>query len=260
MTCNYKGVPIFYTDQGKGAPVVLLHGFLEEHSMWSSLMNDLVSRHRVIRIDLLGHGQSGHLGYIHSMEDMAEAVKCVIDILQLNNITLIGHSMGGYVSCAFAKAYPEILAGICLLNATPLPDTPERKQLRKRANHMAQSQYEALVRMSFVNLFDPMARQAHQPAIDMALSKALQTPVQGYIAANKGMAIRDNYTTVWKNLSIKKAMILGRTDWIVDAQLHKDKFESYCDLFDIIEGGHMSHISNQKCVLKAIQQFLFLEK
>ena len=80
------------------------------------------------------------------------------------------------------------------------------------------------------------------------------------MAANKGMAIRNDYTEVWKELNTKKAMILGRTDWIVDAQLHKDKFESYCDQFAIIEGGHMSHISNQKCVLQAIQQFLFLEK
>ncbi len=260
MTCNYKGVPIFYTDQGQGAPLVLLHGFLEEHSMWSSLVDILGKTHRVICIDLLGHGQSGHLGYIHSMEDMSDAVKGVIDILQLNDVTIIGHSMGGYVGCAFAKAFPDLLTAICLLNSTPLPDTSERIQLRKRANHMAQSQYEALVRMSFVNLFDPKARQKHQPAIDAALTKALHTPVQGYMAANKGMAIRDDYTDMWKELNAKKAMILGRTDWIVDAQLHKDKFESYCDLFDIIEGGHMSHISNQKCVLQAILRFLFLEK
>lgn len=224
--------------------------------MWNSFIQPLASTRQLILIDLLGHGQSACLGYIHSMEDMAEVVKHIIDILQLNDIMLIGHSMGGYVSCAFAKAFPEKVQGICLLNATPLPDTDERKALRTRANKMAQTQYDSLVRMSFINLFDPKAKEEHQPAIEVALSKALQTPLQGYIAANKGMAIRKDYTAFWKETTHKKAMILGQTDWIVDAQLHKDQFKSYCNQFEIVDGGHMLHISNQNCVQEALERFL----
>jgi pimeloyl-ACP methyl ester carboxylesterase len=259
MNIIHKGASIFYHVQGQGRPLVLLHGFLENSTMWDVFLPELTKTHQIICIDLLGHGQSESVGYIHSMEEMSHAIYAVIDILQLNDITIIGHSMGGYVGCAFAKAYPEIVHAICLLNSTPDADTPDRKLLRKRANKMAQTQYEQLVRMSFVNLFDPEAKISHAAAIDTALFEALQTPVQGYMAANEGMAKREDQNGFWENTACIKGMILGATDWIIHAEEHKKRFASCTDFFTIIEGGHMSHISNTMATLNAIQGFLELQ-
>ena len=150
---SFKNIKISYTDSGKGPVVVLLHGFLENKRMWKEIVPEVSNTNRVLAIDLLGHGQTDCLGYVHSMELMAEAVLAVLKLLRIRKITIIGHSMGGYVSLALADKRPEMIRGLCLLNSTSLSDDIERKKLRERANKMVQSNFTNMVRMSFVNLF-----------------------------------------------------------------------------------------------------------
>ena len=107
MNLQFKGIDLFYTDQGTGIPVILLHGFLENSTMWDDLTPELSKKYRVICIDLLGHGNTACLGYIHTMELMAEAVEAIIKYLQIKQSVLIGHSMGGYVALAYAEKNPK---------------------------------------------------------------------------------------------------------------------------------------------------------
>ena len=256
MEITHKGSRIFYTNQGKGSPIILLHGFLENSTMWDSLIPFLIKNHQVVSIDLLGHGKSECIGYIHTMQDFTESIHTVIDALQLTNSTIIGHSLGGYVGIAFAKAYPEKITALCLLNSTPEADPPERKQVRLRANKMVKTQFEQLVRMSFVNLFDPASKEKFHEMIAEALDHALKTPIQGYIAANEGMRLRDDSTLFWKNAPFKRGMILGENDWIINAQQQEQSFASSIEYFSIIKGGHMSHISNKNVMVQEILNFL----
>jgi pimeloyl-ACP methyl ester carboxylesterase len=83
MILQYKGINIFYTDDGKGHPIVFLHGFLENVSMWNPFIPELSKNNRVVCIDLLGHGKTDCLGYVHSMEAMAHTVKAVLDHLKI---------------------------------------------------------------------------------------------------------------------------------------------------------------------------------
>lgn len=256
MTTTYKGTPVYYSETGQGPVLVLLHGFLEDSSMWNPFIPTLSLRYRVVCIDLLGQGSSGTRDRIHTMQDMAAAVNVVLIKLDLAQITLIGHSMGGYVCCAFAKAYPEKVIGICLLNSTPKADSPERKKIRIRANIMARENYEQLVQMSFINLFNSTTRNAHKQAISHGLSVALRTSVKGYIAANTGMMQRDDYTTFWKEAIFKKGMILGQEDWIVDSSYHTTHFQNDLDFFKILPGGHMSHIGQAQETIQNLLNFL----
>lgn len=256
MTITHKGVSIYYTESGQGDALVLLHGFLENSWMWEPFIPELSKSHRVICVDILGHGKTPCIGYIHTIEEMATAVHAVIDSLQINNVTIVGHSMGGYVGCAFAKAYAEKLTALCLLNSTPLPDPEERKLLRERANTMAAENYTQLVRMSFNNLFAPEIREKYSKEISQGLTEALKTSVQGYRAANSGMRLRQDYSQLWNEGAFKKGFILGQDDWIIDSALHKTNFEKPSDYFKIIPGGHMSHIGQRSVVLKHIRSFL----
>ena len=153
MTLEYKGTYIVYSDQGKGSTIVLLHGFLENSLMRIDVKSVLVKRYRVITIDLLGHGQTGCLGYIHTMEQMADAVLAVLKSLRLRRVVMIGHSMGGYVALALAQRSPNMIKGLCLMNSTAQADDKDRKGLRVRANKMAQRNFNNMVRMSVGNLF-----------------------------------------------------------------------------------------------------------
>ena len=107
MTFHYKNIPIHYKTFGNGPGIVLLHGFLESATMWKSLIPQLSKNKFVITIDFPGHGKSGVISEIHTMELMAEVVNELLLHLQISSATFIGHSMGGYVSLAFTELFPE---------------------------------------------------------------------------------------------------------------------------------------------------------
>jgi len=122
------------------------------------------------------------------------------------------------------------------------------------------TQFEQLVRMSFIHLFDPSAATRHKTAIEKALIQALQTPVSGYTAANEGMRLRPDYAHLWKNERLKKGFILGRTDWIIDAEAHYEYFHQQSDYFHILNTGHMSHITDTTGTLNAMTEFMVISQ
>lgn len=103
MILTYKGISISYSVSGQGKTVTLLHGFLENSTMWKDTVANLERTHQVITIDLLGHGLTDALGYVHTMEDFADAVNAVLTNLNITSTTLVGHSLGGYVALLSPK-------------------------------------------------------------------------------------------------------------------------------------------------------------
>ena len=253
---NYKNINVAFSSEGKGSVVVLLHGFLENSTMWNAIIPVLAQKNRVITIDLLGHGNTECLGYVHTMEDHANMVKHVLNHLKLRKFTLIGHSMGGYVALAFAHLFPNTIKGLCLMNSTFKSDDDERKILRTRSIKIAETNYQNIVRMSFTNLFSEHSRETHKTEIKEALSEALKTPVRGYIASQEGMRIRKDFTKLFKNASFKKAIILGEKDWIIDTKTMLLFAEKNHIPTTILSEGHMSHIENKKELIETLKTFV----
>ncbi|WP_426432049.1 alpha/beta fold hydrolase [Winogradskyella sp. HB-48] len=245
MTLDYKNIKLHYTISGKGDTVVLLHGFLETIAMWKDLEPEFARTHQVICIDLLGHGQTESLGYVHTMNDMADAVLAVLKHLKIKRAKVVGHSMGGYVALALAEQQPQLFEGLCLMNSTFEADSEERKVLRSRANEMATTNFENLVRMSFANLFAPESRVSFKVEYEWALDIALKTSLQGYMSANEGMKLRPNRFNVLKSLNAHRLIIAGKKDALID----RDKLVSQLTNTDIdyteLSEGHMSHIENK---------------
>ena len=255
MIVKFKETTVFYTDTGKGNSVVLLHGFLENNTMWNTVVEKISKRNRVICIDLLGHGKTGSIGYIHSMEEMAEAVKTVLQELKIRRAIFIGHSMGGYVALAFAEKYLKNVKGLCLLNSTSQADSEERKKLRLRANEMAKENYETLVKMSIGNLFAEQTREQFSEVIDKIKIEALKTPVRGYIAASEGMRLRENKEEVLQTID-KRLMIAGKQDSILNYEsVVKESNRTNTPLVEL-PNGHMSHIEAKEELLEALTNFV----
>ena len=252
----FKNTKISYTDSGKGAVVVLLHGFLENKHMWKEIIPVISRNKRVLAIDLLGHGHTECLGYIHPMELMAEAVAAVLKSLRIRKITLIGHSMGGYVSLALSEKNPEMIRGLCLLNSTSTSDDTSRKKLRERANKMAQTNLPNIVRMSFINLFSEKSKEKFNPEMQLALSEALQTSLQGYSASQEGMRIRPNRLSVLKNNHFKKLFILGKKDPVLPVNKGIKEAEETQAETVVLSGGHMSHIENSDELTRILNTFI----
>ncbi|MEH0008178.1 MAG: alpha/beta fold hydrolase [Flavobacteriales bacterium] len=117
--------PLAYQVAGKGKPLVLLHGFLENRHIWDKWAAQLGQKGvKCLLIDLPGHGESPVLRHTHSMEFMADAVIAVTRGLDQPNFSIVGHSMGGYVALALAQKYPEVPDALILLNSHSLYSSP----------------------------------------------------------------------------------------------------------------------------------------
>ncbi len=256
MTLGYKGISIFYEVQGKGKTLVLLHGLLENSTMWSELISAIGAEYQIVSIDLLGHGKTGSIGYVHSMEMMADAVAAVLEFLKVDQYHIIGHSMGGYVALALAKKSPESIIGLCLMNSTYQSDSLERKELRKRAIEMAKTNYKSLVRMSFINLFSKESRVNYDSEIQHALTEAMKTPIQGFIAAQEGMCKRTGNLKFFRELKARKLILNGKDDGLIDSGIIAEKLKLSDIVCKIISGGHMSHIENKSELTYNIINFI----
>ena len=256
MILDYKNAAIFYTDSGKGPAVVLIHGFLENTTMWNVIIPELSKRNRVIAIDLLGHGKSDCIGYTHSMELFAETLEAVLKKVRIRKCVLVGHSLGGYVALAFAAKHPKRVKGLCLMNSTSNEDTADRKLLRTRANKMVHKNFSNLVRMSFTNLFSEESRIVFKDQMKNALSEAMQTPIQGYIAGQEGMKLRPNRNHVLAENSFKKLIIMGKKDAVLDYKTSLEEVEKTNSKHVVLPQGHMSHIENLEELILILKDFL----
>jgi pimeloyl-ACP methyl ester carboxylesterase len=255
-TTNFKNTKIAYTDQGKGTAVVLLHGFLENQSMWKAFIPELVKKHRIITIDLLGHGETECLGYVHTMEDQADMVHHVLHELKIRKAVLIGHSMGGYVALAFAELYPDNVKGIVLQNSTSRADSDERKANRDRAIVAVKQNYSAFIRMSIANLFSENNREHLADIIEEVKLEALKTPLQGIVAALEGMKIRKDREVILHLAPFPIQLILGKKDPVLNYAESSEQIEGTQVQLTTFEDGHMSHFENQAELLAVLSGFL----
>jgi len=255
-TTNFKNTKISYTDQGKGTAVVLLHGFLENQSMWRVFIPELSKKHRIITIDLLGHGTTACLGYVHTMEDQADMVHHVLHELKIRKAVLIGHSMGGYVALAFAELYPDNVKGIVLVNSTSRADSDERKANRDRAIVAVKQNYSAFIRMSIANLFSEDNRERLADCIEEVKLEALKTPLQGIVAALEGMKIRKDREVLLHFAPYPIQFILGKKDPVLSYDETIDQIEGTYVKLHTFPDGHMSHIENEAELLVVLSDFL----
>lgn len=252
MIYHYKNIPIYYETFGKGSAIVLLHGFLESSTIWKLLIPELSENNFLLTIDFPGHGKSGVISEIHSMELMAEVVNEIMEHLQISTATFIGHSMGGYVTLACTEMFPEKVEKLILLNSTPVADSEERKENRDRALKVIDQNPKAYIGMSIGNLFAETSREKFAIEIEALKTEAYSFPVEGIKASIKGMRDRKDRTKVLRQFKKEKFMVLAEEDPILPL-LETKQLADHCGVSqEIIKGGHMSIIEN----LDSVNKFL----
>jgi len=254
MNTTYKNIKIHYQITGQGEPMVLLHGFLEDSSMWETFLPELSKKYQIITIDLLGHGKTECLGYIHSMETMARAVVHVLEERRIPSAIIVGHSMGGYVALALAELNTQYVSSIILLNSTSKADSPERKLNRERGIQVVKKNPQAYTSMAIANLFASDNRERFALEIGKIKNTASKTSLQGIIAAQEGMKIRPERTVILHNFLKDKLLIAGKQDPVLNHQQLAEEAKLTHTKFHSLEGGHMSHVENFQEVAHILQQ------
>ena len=130
---HYKKTQIVYKTSGEGLPVILLHGFGEDATIWDKQVSYLKDHCQLITPDLPGSGLSSFddadAENSDSIEYYADMIEALLKYEDINSCILLGHSMGGYITLAFAEKYPEKLRGFGLIHSTAFADTEEKKQI-----------------------------------------------------------------------------------------------------------------------------------
>lgn len=253
MHCiQYRGAPVFYQVTGAPSslpPLVLLHGFLEDSRMWSGMVGHFEKLGRVVRIDLPGHGQSGNFSDVHSMEDMADAVHEVINVLGLRVPVLLGHSMGGYVALAYAELY-ENIGGLGLFFSTPQADSPARRILRDKTEVLVLQNKNAFIRAAIPQLLREELRPGLRELIAQQIGYSLEMSVEGIVAAIRGMKSRSDKTRLLfdppKSLQPQKiGVFAGESDTVIPITSVQEWIDAPEVGYTFISSkGHMGHLSD----------------
>ncbi len=256
---DFKGATINIVDEGTGIPVVLLHGYLESLEIWKSFSGKLKQFFRIIRIDLPGHGDSGILQKIHTMEQLAEATRFVLDALFIDKCVLIGHSMGGYVTLAFRELYPERLMGFSLFHSTPFPDNLEKKQARDREIDLVkQHKKDLIVNTNIPNVFAEDNLETLKEDVERAKEIARKTSDEGIIATLEGMKLRPGRSEVIKNSQIPFLLILGKKDKHIPFEDIKSKLEvnQMGEVHVLENSGHIGFIEEPEKSADIVRSFV----
>lgn len=237
--------------------VVWLHGFMEDKSIWQGQLENFDQSTTNICIDLLGHGGTGSVisKELHTMELQAKAVLSVLNKLEINTFSIVGHSMGGYVGLCLLAMCPEKITHFVLLNSTSKPDTEEKKTNRQRAINIVAKQKNNYARLGVVNLFSNESRVLFADEIEEIVSISQKTTVQGITAALLGMMSRTSKKDVLKNYTGKKLLIAGENDPVLS--LENSCQEAVCTgaQFEQLKGGHMSYLESKNQLNVILSKF-----
>ncbi|MGM0873870.1 MAG: alpha/beta fold hydrolase [Bacillota bacterium] len=257
FTQNVGDNMISYLDQGIGHCVVLIHGFCGNHNYWKYIVPHLRKKNRVLTIDLRGHGDSSTPKNDYEIADMAEDIAILLNSLQIDRTTLIGHSLGGYISLAFAEKYPEKLSGLSLVHSTSYPDTDEGKANRDKGIQRITN--EGIV--PFVNdlvpkLFSEKNSKELSNQVDFVKYIGYKTSDFGAIGALEAMKNRPDQNEVLKGLQVPVLLVAGSEDQIIPLDRAFSAEKMNINRTVIEDCGHMSMLEQPDKLSEVLISFL----
>ncbi|MGO2103257.1 MAG: alpha/beta fold hydrolase [Psychroflexus halocasei] len=250
--------PLYYDKRGNGNHVLLfVHGFLESSKMWNSVLSHFdQEKYTVYTIDLPGHGDSPVFEEANNLEKLAELIFEFVKLHKIDELSIIGHSLGGYIALAFAEKYPDILQKLILLNSTSLSDSDVRKKDRNRAIELLKKHPQAFKSMAVRNLFLPETHQKYKYEINKAAEVAQQCETEALILTTEAMRDRRNRSDILNQFSSQSLLIFGDQDQIASFQYIESVIEKYDLNTAVLSGGHMSLIEHPEKVIQLIKEFL----
>jgi pimeloyl-ACP methyl ester carboxylesterase len=216
---SVRGVDLHVLVRGAGHPLLLVHGFPLDHSMWGPQIERFASQAQVIAPDLRGFGSSGVTVGTVTMEQMADDLAAILDGLGVTEpVVLCGLSMGGYVAFQFARKYPQRLRALVLCNTRSAADTPEARQSRLKMVDQVLTVGPAFVADAMLpRFFTTETFQRVPGAVEFVRERILLTPAEGIAAALRGLAERPDVTELLSQLRVATLVVAGADDAITPA-------------------------------------------
>lgn len=229
---------------GEGEPVLLLHGFLEDNSMWENLL-PFLDEFQCILPDLPGHGQSSDIDELN-LEILADLCVEILDAVDVKQAHIIGHSMGGYIACALLEHHPHRVKSLLLFHSTAKADSEEKKTLRDRAIAAVQQNQALYNRSIITGLFTAEFAAQNTALIEHLIEQANAMEANSIAQALEAMKKRPDRTAVLSNRLVSLAYILGKHDQriLIDESLQEVQFVKADQHIVIESAAHMGQFES----------------
>jgi len=249
---HFQNRSIHYWIKGSGKPLMMIHGFAEDHRVWNRQLESLSENFQLLIPDLPGSGKSDLLAHT-SMESMAEVIVAIMDKESIDQCCMIGHSMGGYVTLAFAEKNPARLNSFCLYHSTAYADSEEKKGIRLKAiDFIKKNGVEEFLKTSTPNLFAKRTQddgprttdhrvQSRKEMIQQLIDDYKNMKPESLIAYYQAMIRRPDRTAVLKSFTKPILFLLGKEDTAVPYQqgLEQSVLPRYPEVHTLELSGHM---------------------
>lgn len=261
MKVRVNQADIAYDDHGIGQPVIFLHAFPLNRSMWSDLIVSLLEaqRFRLVALDWRGFGESEINTDRTTMELLADDVAALMDALGMQQAVLCGLSMGGYAAFAFLRKYPERVRGLILADTRPGADSEEGKANREKVAQLVEEQGSgAIADLQIPNLLSDYTRQ-HRPDVEAKVRQMINAATSaGIAAASRGMAIRSDSTDLLARIRCPTLVLVGEDDGLIPPTVAHDYATKISDAqFTVIaQSGHLSNLEQPVSFLHTVREFL----
>jgi 3-oxoadipate enol-lactonase len=203
-----------YHDSGRGVPLLFVHGFPLDRTMWNAQIAALSGRYRVIAPDLRGFGESGVTEGVVTMEQMADDLAALMDALPIAEpVVLCGLSMGGYIAFEFWRRHAAKLKALILCDTRAAADKPEAAANRlAMAGRVLGEGPRPLVESMLSKLFSPRTYANRPRLVEEIESVMMRTDPRGIAAVARGMADRRDFTADLKGIRCPTLLVVGADD------------------------------------------------
>ena len=257
-TILYQDKKIIYRNIGSGDPVMFVHGFGEDGTVWNDQIEFFRNKYHIIIPDLPGSGRSEMINDM-SMEGLAEVLHSIIHEENISTCTVIGHSMGGYITLALVENYWNHVNAFGLFHSSAFADTQEKKETRKKGIEFIKlhGAFEFL-KTATPNLFSPHSKEQIPNSIDEFIESLKGFSADALISYYNAMMKRPDRTAVLKNTKNPVLFIAGENDNAIPLadvlkQCHLPE-KSYFHLLK--KSGHMGMMEETEKANRILEEFL----
>ena len=248
-----NGINIAYERRRHGEPLVLIYGYPLDHTTWNEIESLLEKDFDLIVPDLRGMGQSDAMDKTYTVADLASDLAGLLDHLKIQKTFIAGHSMGGYVALAFARAYPTRVRGLGMISSQVLADSAERKQGRYQTAKDVQEKGIGVVVDSMTTKLSADARIQSFVRDVMQRQKSA-----GIIGSLKAMAERDDSSDLFKSFKFPVIIVHGDADALISVERGREMKAALpsAHYAELKGAGHMPMMENPQAVAEAMRFFL----
>jgi pimeloyl-ACP methyl ester carboxylesterase len=250
--------PLAYDDCGTGLPVVLMHGFPHDRTLWKPQLGAFVDVCRCIAPDLRGFGSS-LVEPPYSIDQYADDVVALLDKLGIDRAVIGGLSMGGYVAFAIWRRHRERVRALMLADTRAGPDTDEARVARRAQIDLVRSRGAAVLAAQLIpGQLGTRTRERHPDIIEVVRDMIARAPVEGIVGALEAMMSRPDSTSTLATIGVPTLVLVGEEDRLTPlAEAEKIHAGISGSRLEIIAGaGHLSGIERPAAFNHLLSEFV----